>query len=165
MKFDIRALALAMWLTWAVGVLFLWLLWMYNGFWLEAISVLWSIYNGFDITSWGVTIGTVWAFVDWFIGWLIFAVLYNSMSCSTMTCYTMDWDMMMMDHDSKMDKPVAAMKAAPKTSTKSTKLSATKKNTSTKTKVPAKKTSTTKVKAPAKKAPATKAKAPAKKKK
>ena len=41
------------------------------------VNLLSSLYVGYRISFWGAIVGMAWAFVDWFIGGFIFALIYN----------------------------------------------------------------------------------------
>ena len=47
----------------------------------EMVSVIGSLYTGFDASLKGSIIGAVWGFADWFVGGFIIALLYNCILC------------------------------------------------------------------------------------
>ena len=71
------AAGLAFGILWAAGVLIIGLIATYNGYGSEMIDALGTVYLGLDKTLAGVLIGTVWGFVDAFIGGYLMVWLYN----------------------------------------------------------------------------------------
>lgn len=78
MKISVKATAFAFGLTWALGVLLLGLMSIF-GWGQKAVEVLGSIYLGYQPTVFGSLIGAIWAFVDGFLGGLVFAWLYHKL--------------------------------------------------------------------------------------
>lgn len=78
-KFDVRAMGLSLGLLWGGGCFFLGILAMSINLGNEAVSVLGSIYLGFEPTWIGSVIGAFWGFLDGAIGGIIFAWLYNKL--------------------------------------------------------------------------------------
>ncbi|OGO95571.1 MAG: hypothetical protein A3F41_03965 [Coxiella sp. RIFCSPHIGHO2_12_FULL_44_14] len=77
---------LASGITWALGVLILgWVGWL-SGWGLRMVDVFASVYWGFTPTFWGTIVGAIWAFVDFFIGGLILAAIYNACSACGKGC-------------------------------------------------------------------------------
>ncbi len=76
-KLNVTAFALACGLTWGVFVFMLALLTMFWGWGGAFIDLLGSFYIGVKGTWPGAFMGFVWAFVDGFIGAMIFVLLYN----------------------------------------------------------------------------------------
>ncbi|HJN62760.1 MAG TPA: bacteriophage holin [Candidatus Paceibacterota bacterium] len=78
-KFHVNAFGLALGLLWAGGVFVLGLLvsFGHGEMFMELIS---SFYPGYEATLTGSVIGAVWAFVNAYIGGVIFAWLYNKLS-------------------------------------------------------------------------------------
>jgi hypothetical protein len=77
MKLNVKALALAFGLTWAIGLFCLtWWIIALDGATGE-ITIIGQVYRGFNISPTGSLIGFVWAFADGVIGGAIFAWLYN----------------------------------------------------------------------------------------
>jgi hypothetical protein len=74
---NIVSLGLALGIAWAVGAFFLGIMaWLFD--WGTAlVEIASSLYIGYKATFLGAIIGTVWAFVDGFIGGVIIAWLYN----------------------------------------------------------------------------------------
>ena len=73
--------------AWAIGVLaiglFAWLL----GIGLTMVEGLSIYYIGFSPSLLGIIIGTIWAFIDGFIGGVIIAFFYNLVACQ---CHKLD---------------------------------------------------------------------------
>ncbi len=65
-------------ITWALGVLALGLMGTY-GWETPVIGAIGSLYVGYGATFLGSIIGALWAFVDGFIGCVIFAWIYNKL--------------------------------------------------------------------------------------
>ncbi|MDY6863307.1 MAG: bacteriophage holin [Thermodesulfobacteriota bacterium] len=76
---NILSLGLSLGITWAAGIFFLGIMaWLLD--WGTAIVEISSaLYIGYKATPLGIMIGTVWAFVDGFIGGVIIAWLYNKL--------------------------------------------------------------------------------------
>jgi len=73
-----KATAIAFGGTCAVGVLLLALISMIQGSYGNTlISILSTVYIGYDNTIPGAVLGSIWAFVDGGIGGYIFALIYN----------------------------------------------------------------------------------------
>ncbi len=76
-KLNVTALALACGLTWGSAVFLLALLAMWWGVGSAFVELLGSVYVGVEASWQGAFLGLLWAFVDGFIGGLIFVLLYN----------------------------------------------------------------------------------------
>lgn len=75
-KLKVVPAALAVGLTWGVGVLLLG--WVSGGGWGgRLVDVLSSVYVGYASTFLGGLIGGVWAFADGFVAGLVLAFFYN----------------------------------------------------------------------------------------
>jgi len=76
-KVNVMSLALALGIACAVYAFFIGTVaWLFN--WgTSIVDVLSSLYIGYDATFVGSIIGTIWAFVDGFIGGIIIGWLYN----------------------------------------------------------------------------------------
>lgn len=76
-KLDVLALGFAFGILWGVGMLLMG--WMAYGFgWgAQLVEAFGSLYIGYAPTFWGSVIGGLWAFLDGFVGGLVFAWLYN----------------------------------------------------------------------------------------
>lgn len=75
-RVDGEALGKAMGLLWAGAVLVLGLT-ARQGWGEEWQDLLSDVYLGYDSTNQGLVIGTIWAFVDGFVGAYLLAWLYN----------------------------------------------------------------------------------------
>ena len=73
---NVKNLAIAAGLTWALGVLSLGVMWAV-GFLGMGLDIIASWYRGFAPTIGGVIIGAIWAFIDAAIGVAVFACIYN----------------------------------------------------------------------------------------
>lgn len=76
---NVTNFGLAVGITFAIGALFLGLtswLFDYGNAWVELMS---TVYIGYSATLLGSIIGTIFAFVDGFIGGIIFAWIYNKL--------------------------------------------------------------------------------------
>ena len=76
MRLSVRGLALAIGVTWGVGVFCLGLASM-AGWGVALVDALGAIYIGFRATILGSLIGALWAFVDGGLGGVLLAWLYN----------------------------------------------------------------------------------------
>lgn len=76
-KLHVTAFALACGCTWGLAVFLLALLAMWWGWGDSWLNLLADVYRGVEASLAGAFIGLVWAFVDGFIGALIFVLLYN----------------------------------------------------------------------------------------
>lgn len=76
MKLDVKAMAFAMGIMWALSILITGVAAMYGwgGMFVEVMS---SIYKGYTASVKGALIGAGWAFADGFIGGAVLAFLYN----------------------------------------------------------------------------------------
>lgn len=81
-KLDVKAFGFAIGILWAATVLIMSVLAASQiGEWtMPVIEFLSTFYLGLKATLTGALIGGVWAFVDGFIGGIIFAWLYNKIS-------------------------------------------------------------------------------------
>lgn len=80
MKLDVKAFALSFGILWAAGVFVLALLNMSLGFGGQWVELIASVYKGYGPTLQGSLIGMPWAFLDAFIGALLWAWLYNRLA-------------------------------------------------------------------------------------
>ncbi|MCF7874174.1 MAG: bacteriophage holin [Candidatus Omnitrophica bacterium] len=81
MKLKILAFGLALGILWGLGALVLGILAIF-GYGLTWVAVLSSVYIGYGATILGSLVGALWAFVDAFVGGVLFAWLYNKLSRS-----------------------------------------------------------------------------------
>ncbi len=77
MRLNCLALGLAGGITWALCVFLLGLAAWLGNWGGEMVDMLASAYIGYSASFGGAFIGAIWAFVDAFIGLLIFAFFYN----------------------------------------------------------------------------------------
>jgi len=80
MKLDIKAFALALGLLWTAAIFIMALLDMSLGFGSEWVALVGTVYKGYGPNLQGAFIGMPWAFIDAFIGGLVFAWLYNKLA-------------------------------------------------------------------------------------
>ncbi|MBT5237467.1 bacteriophage holin [Candidatus Peregrinibacteria bacterium] len=79
MKLDAKALGLSCGIIWALALLILGITAM-NGFGSEFVSLLGSMYVGYEATLLGAVVGGIWGFADAFVGGWVLAVLYNKLA-------------------------------------------------------------------------------------
>ncbi len=80
-KLNTLALAIALGVTWGLGIFILGLLgWNYQ-IWLDLIDFIGKVYIGFKPTFLGSIIGFIIGFADAFIGGFILATIYNFIIC------------------------------------------------------------------------------------
>ena len=76
-KLKVLPLALAMGVTWGLGIILLG--WIAGSGWrAKAVEVFGNAYPGYAASFLGGLIGGLWAFIDAFVGGLVFAVVYNA---------------------------------------------------------------------------------------
>lgn len=76
MDLNVKALALALGLSWSFLILFTGWVSMF-GWGTRFVEVMSSLYIGFAPTFFGGIIGAIWAFIDGAIGGAIVALVYN----------------------------------------------------------------------------------------
>ncbi|UTC24433.1 bacteriophage holin [Candidatus Comchoanobacter bicostacola] len=76
-KISPLAFGLSFGILWAIGLVIISILALYTGFAMSMVNVFSTLYLGYELTILGVIIGTLWAFVDAFIGGFLVAYLYN----------------------------------------------------------------------------------------
>ena len=81
-RINVKAFGLALGLTWAGGIFILGFAASF-GYGVEIVDFISKGYIGYEATLKGASIGAVWAFVDAFIGGVIFAWLYNKFSSTS----------------------------------------------------------------------------------
>lgn len=84
-KFDVLAFGLTLGILWGLAVLVVSLLAIFEvqqlgQFSMKFINFLNTFYVGFEASAVGTIVGTFWAFLDGFMGGIIFAWLYNKIS-------------------------------------------------------------------------------------
>lgn len=94
-KLGIFSFAVASGITWALGVFFLGIIAMKYELGGPVVTLLGSMYKGFEPTVVGAAWGGLWALLDGFIGGAVLAFLYNlcircCRSCCTMCCKKKD---------------------------------------------------------------------------
>lgn len=82
MKLDVKAFALSLGLLWAVGVFLLAMLDASLGFGTQWVALIATVYKGYGPGLTGALAGMPWAFIDAFIGALLWAWLYNRLAKS-----------------------------------------------------------------------------------
>ena len=75
--FNVLGLGLALGIACAIYAFFIGAVAWLFGWGTSVVEVLSSLYIGYDATFLGALIGTIWAFVDGFIGGVIIGWLYN----------------------------------------------------------------------------------------
>lgn len=75
-KLNVKALAVAIGVSWAICMLFLGWVSIF-GWGVKVVEVLSSVYIGFAPTFLGGIIGAIWGFIDGAIGGVIIAFVYN----------------------------------------------------------------------------------------
>ena len=76
-KLDTRAFGLACGILWGGGVFLMGLTATVCSWARPFVDVLSVMYVGYSATVFGILIGTLWGFVDGFIGGIVLAWLYN----------------------------------------------------------------------------------------
>ena len=76
-RLSVCALGIAVGVAWALGVLVVGISSLLFGYGVEIVKIFSSMYIGFVATPVGVLIGTLWAFIDGFIGGVIIGFVYN----------------------------------------------------------------------------------------
>lgn len=83
---SIWRFGVAVGLTWALGLLALALINMCWTWGAPFISLMSSLYPGYDVTVLGAFTGAAWAFADGFIGGAMVALFYNLLGCCRGCC-------------------------------------------------------------------------------
>jgi len=76
---DAKRFGLAAGILWGLAVFVLTLIAHFTGLWLQFMDTISYIYPGYKVSLIGSLVGTAWAFVDAFVGFYIFAWLYNKL--------------------------------------------------------------------------------------
>lgn len=80
MKLNVKAFGLTCGLVWGLGLFLLtWWIILFEGNNVQSIFLS-SVYRGYTISPVGSLIGLIWAFLDGWIGGLIFAWVYNRLA-------------------------------------------------------------------------------------
>jgi hypothetical protein len=79
-RLHVLAMGLAFGITWSLGVFLVGLGAMWLNWGNEFINLLSSLYIGYEPTLLGSFIGGILAFIDGFIGGIVFAWIYNCVS-------------------------------------------------------------------------------------
>ena len=81
-KFAVVPFGLAAGILWGLGVLITGIVTTAHGTWgIDFVNAMGSVYVGYTNTYLGSVIGGLWGFVDGFVGGIIFAWLYNGLTC------------------------------------------------------------------------------------
>lgn len=76
-KLSVVSFAFATGITWALGILFLGFIAMKYDVGGPVITLLGSIYKGYDASMGGAWWGALWGLIDGFIGGAVLAYIYN----------------------------------------------------------------------------------------
>jgi hypothetical protein len=76
-KLDVKALGLALGITWGACTFLVGLTAMFWGWGIGFVDAIGTLYIGYDISILGSIIGGLWGFVDAGIGGVVIAWLYN----------------------------------------------------------------------------------------
>jgi len=83
MKLDVKAFAVTCGLVWGLGLFCLtWWIILWEGNNVPSVFLS-ALYRGYTISPVGSVIGLIWAFLDGWVGGLIFAWLYNKLAAAT----------------------------------------------------------------------------------
>ncbi len=80
MKLNVGKFGLAGGIVWGVSLFVMVFISMWTGWAQQFLNLVADVYPGFSITPAGAVIGLIWGFFDCFIGFSIFAWLYNKLS-------------------------------------------------------------------------------------
>lgn len=82
-RLNVAGFGFASGISWAIGLLVLgWVSHFTGGGWGKAmIDMFASVYIGYKATWGGAVIGAIWGFIDFFIGGVVLAAIYNATSC------------------------------------------------------------------------------------
>jgi hypothetical protein len=76
-KIDVKALALALGITWGAAVMLMDLAFIMTGWGGAFVDAMGEFYLGYQPTVIGSVIGFVWGFIDLGIGGAVIALIYN----------------------------------------------------------------------------------------
>lgn len=79
-KLDVVAVAVALAVVWGLGIFVLGLAAWLAGWGVPLVSMIGSLYLGYDPSLLGTVIGTVWAVVDAVIAGALYAWIYNAIA-------------------------------------------------------------------------------------
>ncbi|PIN79528.1 hypothetical protein COV16_03700 [Candidatus Woesearchaeota archaeon CG10_big_fil_rev_8_21_14_0_10_34_8] len=74
---HMKSFALAAGITWALGLFFLAIGVVMFNFGAQWMTLIQSVYLGYDTTPIGILAGMIWGFIDIAIGCVVFVYLYN----------------------------------------------------------------------------------------
>ena len=78
-KFKVSSFGCALGITWSLYVIFLGITSIF-GWGMSFVDAISSLYVGYSASIVGIIIGGIWAFVDGYIGGVIFAWVYNKLA-------------------------------------------------------------------------------------
>ena len=79
-KLNIKALGLTLGIVWGIGIMFLGLTSTFWNWGLGFVTLMGSVYIGYNSTLGGTLIGTIWGFCDGTIGGMLIAWFYNKLN-------------------------------------------------------------------------------------
>lgn len=79
-KFDVNALGLTLGIIWGAAILLVGLSAAFFGYGAAFVELASTLYIGYAPTILGAIIGTVWAFIDAYVGGVVIAWLYNKLT-------------------------------------------------------------------------------------
>jgi hypothetical protein len=83
MKLNVKAFALTSGIVWGLGLFFLtWWVMAFDGATGEP-TLIGQVYRGYNISPLGSLVGLIWAFIDGWVGGVLFAWLYNIIAART----------------------------------------------------------------------------------
>ncbi len=77
MKLNAKNFGLAFGILWGVFLFIMTLLSVFTGYGLDFFKILSSIYPGYKVSYLGSVVGLIYGFLDGFIGFYLFALIYN----------------------------------------------------------------------------------------
>ncbi len=81
-KLNVKALGLTMGIVWGGGMLLLGLMTLFWNWGIDVITLISSVYIGYNPTLGGILVGTLWGFCDGAICGVLIAWVYNKLSGS-----------------------------------------------------------------------------------
>ena len=76
---DAKRFGLAAGIIWGSAMFIMTLIAYFTGLWWQFMEMITYLYPGYKVTLFGSVIGLIWGFVDAFVGFYIFAWLYNKL--------------------------------------------------------------------------------------